>query len=285
MKVLLLGAGGQIGRAIQQQCPVGHCVVPRTHADVDITNPNVLHKALEGQTIDWVVNAAAYTAVDLAEVEQEAARLVNDTAVAALAKATVAEGCRLLHFSTDFVFDGATGTPYEPGSPTNPLSVYGTTKLAGEHHVRRTAHDGIVLRTAWIYAAEGRNFLRTMLRLMQERDEIRVVRDQIGTPTAASSAASAAWSLMTGNAPGGTYHWTDDGVASWYDFAVAIQEEALERGLLRREIPIQPILARDHAARAIRPAFSVLNTDATRMVTALPPRHWRHSLRAVLNEP
>ncbi len=284
MKVLLLGAGGQIGRAIQQQCPAKYSVIPLTHSDVDITNPEALKRSLESHAIDWVVNAAAYTAVDLAEVEQEAARLVNDTAVAALAKATVAAGCRLLHFSTDFVFDGATGTPYQPDSPTNPLSVYGTTKLAGEHHVRREAHDGIVLRTAWIYAAEGRNFLRTMLRLMQERDELKVVRDQIGTPTAASSTASAAWSLMTGNAPGGTYHWTDDGVASWYDFAVAIQEEALERGLLLREIPIQPILASEYAARAIRPAFSVLNTDATRKIAALPPRHWRHSLRAVLNE-
>jgi dTDP-4-dehydrorhamnose reductase len=284
MKVLLLGAGGQVGRAIQQQCPAEHCVISRTHSDVDITNPNVLQKLLEGHALDWVVNAAAYTAVDLAEVEQDAARLVNDTAVAALSKATVAVGCRLLHFSTDFVFDGATGTPYKPDSQTNPLCVYGRTKLAGEHHVRHQTHDGIVLRTAWIYAARGQNFLRAMLRLMQDRDEIKVVRDQIGTPTAATSAAVAAWSLMTGNAPGGIYHWTDDGVASWYDFAVAIQEEALERGLLLREIPIQPISARDYAARAIRPAFSVLNTDSTRQIAALPPRHWRHSLRAVLNE-
>lgn len=284
MKVLLLGAGGQIGRAIQQQCPAEHHVIPRTRSDVDITNPGALHRSLEGHAIDWVVNAAAYTAVDLAEVEGDAARLVNDTAVAVLAKATVAAGCRLLHFSTDFVFDGATGIPYEPDSPTNPLSVYGTTKLAGEHHVQHETHDGIVLRTAWVYAAKGHNFLRTMLRLMQERDELKVVRDQIGTPTAATSAASAAWSLMTGNTPGGVYHWTDDGVASWYDFAVAIQEEALERGLLLREIPIQPIPARDYAAKAIRPAFSVLNTDTTREITTLPPRHWRHSLRAVLNE-
>jgi dTDP-4-dehydrorhamnose reductase len=230
-----------------------------------------------------VVNAAAYTAVDLAEDQPAQAIAVNDTAVGVLASAASAAGCRLLHLSTDFVFDGKSNRAYLPSDPPNPLSVYGASKLGGERHVLGAA-AGIVLRTAWVYAAAGRNFVLTMLRLMRDRETLAVVCDQIGTPTWASGLAAAIWGLIETDAPGGVYHWTDLGVASWYDFAVAIQDEALERGLLSRAVPITPIASAAYPTRARRPAFSVLDSGATRALIQAPARHWRHNLRTLLDE-
>ena len=166
----------------------------------------------------------------------------------------------------------------------NPLSVYGASKLGGERHVLEGPGAGIVLRTAWVYAAAGRNFVLTMLRLMREKEQVSVVCDQIGTPTWAGSIAAAIWGLIEVNAPGGVYHWTDLGVASWYDFAVAIQDEALARGLLSRAVPIMPIPSTAYPTRAQRPAFSVLDTSATRALIPVPARHWRHNLRIMLDE-
>jgi len=157
-------------------------------------------------------------------------------------------------------------------------------KLGGERHVLNGAAAGIVLRTAWVYAAAGRNFALTMLRLMREKEQVSVVCDQIGTPTWAASIAGAIWGLIEAGAPGGVYHWTDLGVASWYDFAVAIQDEALERGLLSRAVPITPIPSTAYPTRAQRPAFSVLATGSTRALIKVPARHWRHNLRIMLDE-
>jgi dTDP-4-dehydrorhamnose reductase len=163
------------------------------------------------------------------------------------------------------------------------LSVYGATKLAGEHHVL-AARSGIVLRTSWVYASVGKNFVLTMLKLMNEREQVSVVCDQVGSPTWAASAAAATWGLIEAAAEGGIYHWTDLGVASWYDFAVAIQEEALARGLLTRAAAVLPIPSAAYPARAKRPSFSVLDTAATRALLNIPTRHWRHNLRKMLDE-
>ena len=179
---------------------------------------------------------AAYTAVDRAEDEPAAARAVNDTAVASLADAAAREGTRVLHLSTDFVFDGKSGRPYRPTDATHPLNVYGATKRAGEHHVLEGGH-GIVMRTSWVYASAGKNFVLTMLKLMKEREQLNVVCDQIGAPTWATSAAAAVWGLIELGPEGGIYHWADLGVASWYDFAVAIQEEALRARITYRALP------------------------------------------------
>jgi dTDP-4-dehydrorhamnose reductase len=157
-------------------------------------------------------------------------------------------------------------------------------KLGGEHQVLKGAGAGIVLRTAWVYAAAGRNFVLTMLRLMREKEQLNVVCDQIGTPTWAAGIAAAIWGLIEAGAPGGVYHWTDLGVASWYDFAVAIQDEALARGLLGRVVPITPIPSAAYPTRARRPAFSVLNTESTRALIKVPALHWRHNLRTMLDE-
>jgi dTDP-4-dehydrorhamnose reductase len=282
VKVLVLG-GGQIARAVAEAASGQHQVVTRTHTDLDIVDEHAVSRTLSEAKADWVVNAAAYTAVDRAEDEPSVARAVNDTAVATLVDRAAHEGSRLLHLSTDFVFDGASGRAYLPSDAANPLGVYGATKLAGEHHVIAD-RTGVVLRTSWVYASAGKNFVLTMLKLMKEREQVSVVCDQIGTPTWAASAAAAIWGLIDAAVDGGVYHWTDLGVASWYDFAIAIQEEALERGLLARAANVLPISTASYPTRAKRPRFSVLDTVATRTIIKNPGRHWRHSLRKMLDE-
>jgi dTDP-4-dehydrorhamnose reductase len=283
MKVLVLG-GGQIASAVRAAVPSQHHAVSRARAELDIVDAQAVKRTMAEIKPDWVVNAAAYTAVDLAEDQSAKAYAVNDAAVSSLARSAVREGSRLLHLSTDFVFDGNTNRAYLTGDQTNPLSVYGASKLGGERHVLDAGAAGIVLRTSWVYAAHGKNFVSTMLRLMREKDRISVVCDQIGAPTWAASAAEAIWGLIDANAPAGIYHWTDLGVASWYDFAVAIQDEAFARGMLSRTVPILPIPSTAYPTRAQRPAFSVLDTASTRTMLKVPATHWRQNLRFMLDE-
>jgi dTDP-4-dehydrorhamnose reductase len=284
MRILVLGGGGQVARAVAASVPANHTVMVQSRQDLDITDESALTAALAGSGVDWIVNGAAYTAVDLAEKEPERARSINDTAVGLLARAAARAGSRVMHLSTDFVFDGKSNRAYLPTDRTKPLSVYGATKLGGEQQVLKYGGDAIVLRTAWVYASTGRNFALTMLRLLREKDEVRVVADQIGTPTWAMSIAQAIWGLIDVSATGGIYHWTDLGVATWYDFATAIQDEALARGLLVRAVPVIPIATSEYPTPAQRPAFSVLNTQSTRALVSAPARHWRHNLRMMLNE-
>lgn len=284
MRVLVLGGGGQVATAVVASAPADHVVTVKTRAELDIGDERPVARALAEIRPQWVINAAAFTAVDLAEDQPAQAVAVNDTAVGALAAAATALNCRLLHLSTDFVFDGKSTRAYLPTDTTNPLNAYGLSKAAGERHVLNGEPAGIVLRTSWVYAASGRNFVLTMLRLMREKERISVVNDQIGTPTWAGSIAAAIWSLIETNVPGGIYHWTDAGVTNWYDFAVAIQEEALARGLLTHAIPIIPISSAEYPARAQRPAFSVLDSESTRALIKAPARHWRHNLRTMLDE-
>jgi dTDP-4-dehydrorhamnose reductase len=281
---LVLGGGGQVARAVIAAAPARHQVIARTRAELDIGDAAAIAGALAETRAEWLVNAAAYTAVDMAEDQPAQAAAVNDTAVGVLAAAASAAGCRLLHLSTDFVFDGNSNRAYLPDDPTNPLSVYGVSKLSGERRVLNGGGDGIVLRTAWVYAATGKNFVLTMLRLMREKEQVSVVCDQIGTPSWAAGIAAAIWGLIEARAPGGIYHWTDLGVASWYDFAVAIQDEALARGLLSRAVPVTPIPTSAYPTRARRPAFSVLDSGSTRSLIKIPGRYWRHNLRTMLDE-
>jgi len=284
VRVLVLGGGGQVASAVVAAAPARHEVAARTRAELDIADERAVARALTQSGAQWIVNGAAYTAVDLAEDQPAQAIAVNDTAVGVLAAAASDAGCRLLHLSTDFVFDGKANRAYLPADQAHPLSVYGVSKLGGERHVLQGAGAGIVLRTAWVYAAAGRNFVLTMLRLMREKEQVSVVCDQIGTPTWAAGIATAIWGLLEADAPGGIYHWTDLGVASWYDFAVAIQDEALARGLLRRAVPIVPIKSAAYPTRARRPAFCVLDSESTRALTRVPARHWRHNLRTMLDD-
>ena len=282
MKVLVLG-GGQVATAVVEAAARDCDIIAYPRAKLDIADGAAVAEALGAIKPNWIINAAAYTAVDRAEDEPTLAQAVNDTAVASLAQGAKRHGGRLLHLSTDFVFDGKSNRAYRPDDTTNPLSVYGSTKLAGESHVLASA-AGIVLRTSWVYASSGKNFVLTMLKLMREREQISVVADQIGSPTWARGLATAIWGLIEAKAAGGVYHWSDLGVASWYDFAVAIQDEALQRGLLTRPAAILPIATAAYPTKATRPGFSLLDTSATRAAIVTPARHWRHNLRTMLDE-
>jgi dTDP-4-dehydrorhamnose reductase len=277
MRVLVAGAGGQLGRALAAVAPIGTTIIAPPEADFDISDEAAITHILESVKADALVNAAAYTAVDRAESDRDRAMLLNGMAPGWLAAAAKAAGARFVHISTDFVFDGESGRPYPPDATPNPIGAYGETKLAGERAVR-AAHEGALLvRTAWVYAAEGANFVRTMLRLMAERDEVRVVSDQVGTPTHAASLARAILGLLARDATG-TFHWTDAGVCSWYDFAVAIQEEAVAARLLPRAVPVVPIRTEDYPTPARRPAMSILDKSSTWALLG-PARHWREELR------
>jgi dTDP-4-dehydrorhamnose reductase len=285
LKVLVTGAQGQVGRAVLHSVPPGVVAVGLTRAQLDIGDEQAVAAYLRSNQPDLIVNTAAYTAVDRAESEPAAAARANTAGPRNLALAARASGARLLHLSTDFVFDGLACTPYPPDAPTNPLSTYGRTKLAGEAAVRSLLADrSVVLRTAWVYAAEGSNFVRTMLRLMATKGSVRVVADQIGTPTSASSLARIIWAVAARPDASGIYHWTDAGAGSWYDFAVAIAEESAVLGLLPADVRVDPIATSDYPTPARRPNYSVLDKRTALAELSVAGLHWRTELRAVLRE-
>jgi len=284
VRVLIVGGGGQVARALLASAPPQLQVHSPARQELDITNPEAIAAVVGRLAPQVIINAAAYTAVDRAESEPEQAWSVNADGPKLLALAALRCGARLLHLSTDFVFDGTASRPYPPDARPNPLSEYGRSKLAGERSVCEVLGErGLVLRTSWVYAAQGRNFMLTMLRLMGAGDPIRVVADQVGTPTAAASVAEAVWTLVRHPQLQGVHHWTDAGVASWYDFAVAIAEEAAILGLLAREPRVVPIATEDYPTPARRPPYSVLEKRSM-MGLNLAPVHWRQRLRGVLRE-
>lgn len=280
MKVLIAGSAGQLGRALQATAPSAAQILAPPEAAFDILDEAGVRSTIEAARPDLVINAAAYTAVDRAEADAEAAEAVNGTAAGTLAAAAAAVGARFAHVSTDFVFDGRAADPIPPDAVPAPLGVYGATKLSGERRVQAAHPAPLIVRTAWVYAAVGNNFVHTMLRLMRERPEVRVVSDQVGTPTHADSLARAIWALDAAGATG-IHHWTDAGVASWYDFAVAIHDEALALGLLERPVPVVPIRTSDYPTPARRPAMSVLDKGSSWAITG-PAAHWRAELRLAL---
>jgi len=281
-RVLITGAGGQLAIELERWAPESAQVVSLGIDRLDIASAAQIDAAFAEVRPEVVFNAAAYTAVDLAEQEAGLADRVNHVAVEALRRACDSFGARLVQVSTDYVFDGLSGRPYLAGDETNPLSVYGRTKRDGEIAALRSP-DSLVVRTAWLYGAHGKNFMRTMVKLMQERDEVRVVADQVGSPTHAAGLARALWALEARGATG-IHHWTDAGVASWYDFAVAIREEAAAIGLGTDRARVTPIRTSDYPTAARRPAMGVLSKDATWAVLGGPAAHWRDGLREVLSE-
>ena len=283
MQVLVTGANGQLGSELARTAPAGLDARFLDRAALDLAADDVEDRvvALAPQLI---LNAAAYTAVDRAESEQELAFRVNASGAGALARAAARLDARMVHVSTDFVFDGSSASPYRPDHAAAPLGVYGASKLEGERSVREALPGAIILRTGWVYSAHGANFVKTMLRLMGSRDRLGVVADQVGTPTWAKGLARAVWELGLGTHNACTLHWSDLGVASWYDFSVAIQEEALARGLLARAVPVDPIRTEDYPTPARRPAYSVLDKTDTLALLACPRQHWRAALRQMLEE-
>jgi dTDP-4-dehydrorhamnose reductase len=281
LKALIVGAGGQLAIELERTAPPEASVTSLGIEVLDIADADATRAAVERLKPDLILNAAAYTAVDRAETEVDLAYAANRDGPANLAAAAVATGAKLVHVSTDFVFGGEAGRPYAPSAATGPLGVYGASKRDGELAVREAAPGAIIVRTAWVYSAGGANFVKTMLRLMDSRDEVRVVADQIGTPTWAADLARAIWGLVAVDAAG-MFHFTNAGVASWYDFAQAIAEEATEAGLLKRKVTVVPIRTVDYPTQARRPAYSVLDCSATWAALGAPPPHWRAALREVI---
>jgi dTDP-4-dehydrorhamnose reductase len=291
VRILLLGGNGQVGRELRRSlAPLGELVVAtRDGVDADVAatfdDSTALAAMVRGSGADVVVNAAAYTAVDKAEAEADAAFRVNSEAPGAIARACARIDALLVHYSTDYVFDGSASRPYREDDATAPLGVYGTSKLAGEDAIRASGARHAILRTAWVYASHGRNFLLTMLRLANERDELRVVADQIGAPTPAAWIADATADLIRrGVAESGTWHLVTSGQVSWHGFASAIMEDAHALGLLERMPTVVPITTAEFPTPARRPAYSVLDTTRLHDDFGIVPPAWRGELRATLRE-
>lgn len=280
MKVLVTGAGGLLGRALRATVPAGVVATALARDALDVSDPAALARALAAHAPDAVINAAAYTAVDRAESEPERADAVNHRAVAALAAACAAGGARLLHVSTDFVFDGARGTPYRPDDAPNPLGAYGASKLAGERALAaQPGLDWLVLRTAWVHAADGQGFVQAILKALREQGRAEVVVDQLGNPTAARSLAGALWRALAVPSVRGLHHFTDAGVASRYDWACAIAEEGARLGLLPASARVLPVASASRPAPpARRPPCGVLDSLASCAALGIERRHWRAGL-------
>jgi dTDP-4-dehydrorhamnose reductase len=278
--VLIAGANGQLGGALQRLAPAWAEVTAIDVEDCDLTDVPMLTARLTVEAPDLILNAAAYTAVDNAESDEGTARAINAGAVAAMVEAMAETGGKVVYVSTDYVFDGTASVPYAPDAPRNPQSAYGRTKAEGEDALRA---EDILVRTAWLYEAGGANFVRTMIRLMKERYELRVVADQVGAPTWATGLAHTLWRLVEKQATG-TFHHCDDGVASWHEFAVAIAEEAYALGLIPRIPAIHAITTADYPTPAKRPAYSLLDCSKTRAFLGDAPVAWRENLRLMLKE-
>jgi dTDP-4-dehydrorhamnose reductase len=280
VKALILGASGQVGRALVHSAPGDWQLIALDRQGCDLADHSTLSLTIRRNRPDLLINAAAYTAVDRAEHEPALVNRINGEAVARMREALADCGGRLVRISTDYVFDGRTTRPYRPTDLAAPLSVYGHSKALGEAAAGSTA---LIIRTSWVYAAYGSNFVQTMLRLVSERESLHIVADQIAAPTAAPGLARTIWALAISNASG-IYHHRDAGLASWYDFAMAIQEEALACGLLDKAIRIIPIATADYPTPARRPAFSLLDDSATRALLGDGYTHWRSRLREILRD-
>lgn len=284
-KIIITGGNGQLGRELQATSPENpdFDVIAFNRSELDICSADDLAK-LHSLAPDIVINASAYTQVDVAESEPDKADAVNHKGIADLANVCRQLDSRLIHISTDFVFDGAKPAPYTPEDTPNPQSAYGRSKLLGEQAI--SAIPGLnyaTIRTSWVYSANGGNFVKTMLRLFAERPSLNVVYDQAGSPTWAKNLARSCWTIAASDATG-IYHCSDSGVTSWYDFAVAIYEEATLLGLLDKPCDIKPILTAGYPTPARRPHYSVLDCSSLEATFDIERHHWRSSLREMLRE-
>ena len=284
MKVLVTGAGGQLATELERTTPHEVRLEALSIEQLCVTDRAQVLETVQAARPDVVINAAAYTAVDKAEEEESLATRINGDGPRHLAEAVAEHSGRLVHVSTDFVFDGKASHPRRPEDITNPLSAYGRSKLAGEIAVREVlGSDALVVRTAWVYAAHGSNFVRTMLRLMSERGEVDVVADQLGSPTWARTLATSIWRMVELDARG-THHLTDAGVASWYDFAVAIRDLGQQNGMLENGISVRPIRTEDYPTPAARPLYGVMDKTDTFNLLGGPTPHWRSALANCIDE-
>ena len=286
MTILVFGGTGQVGRELLTTLAVFGPISAPHRREADLNQTDTLSAIVRRVEPRLIVNAAAYTAVDKAEEEPELAMAVNGIAPAILAQEAKRLGIPIIHYSTDYVFDGQDTAPYLEDAQTSPLGVYGETKLAGENAIRASGAQHLILRTAWVYASHGANFLRTMLRVGAERDELRVVADQIGTPTPAALIADITAQLLRQRTAetSGTWHLTAAGQTSWHGFAEAIFEEAVSAGLLPRAPRVVPITTADYPTPAKRPAYSRLSIEKLQRDFDIVLPEWRPGLQRVIAE-
>ncbi len=287
MNVLLIGAQGQVGQELSLSLSGLGDISCWSRHDINLTCLDDLHAKIIALSPDVIVNAAAYTAVDKAESEVELAYKVNQAAPEQMALAAQSCGATLVHISTDYVFDGLQGVPYVETDATNPQSVYGASKLAGEEAIRAVGGKYAVLRTAWVYGALGKgNFVKTIIRLAKEREILKIVEDQVSTPTWSRDIAQTIARLIPqlNETTYGIYHFTNSGVASWYDLAVATVEEVMELGFELKVKEIQPITTPEYPLPAPRPAYSAMSNVKLRELIGITPPHWRSSLKQMLAE-
>ena len=285
MDILVFGSSGQLAQSLRDKKPINKHLVFVDRDNCDLSDPDQVTFLLEKKKPEIIINAAAYTSVDKAEEEAELAHLINEEAVRRIAIYAREQVAELIHLSTDFVFAGSKTSPYLPGDPTGPLGEYGASKLAGELAALQEAPEAtMIIRTAWVYSEHGNNFVKTMLRLMAEKPKLGVVNDQRGSPTYAGDLAEMIWRICDHDLfTPGIYHWTDKGNITWCDFARAIQEEALDSGLLAKAIPINPITTDDYPTPAARPAYSVLDTSKLGRLVGIAPTPWRQNLKLMLS--
>ncbi|MDH1622345.1 dTDP-4-dehydrorhamnose reductase [Pseudomonas chengduensis] len=289
VKVLITGAAGQVGSELVKLAPAGFDVVCYNSSELDITNAQQVQQIVAEQSPALIINAAAYTAVDKAESDAERAYAVNETGVNNLAQAALALNIPVFHISTDYVFDGTATEPYKETDPVGPTGVYGASKLAGEQALANSGVKHIILRTSWVFGAEGNNFVKTMLRLGKERDTLGVVADQHGCPTSAASIANVLWQLAQkyteeGELPWGIYHFSNAPATTWYGFACEIFKQAVEAGMLEKEPIVNAITTTDYPTPAKRPIWSVLDTKKIQHVINCDNWSWKPELAVVLRE-
>lgn len=282
MKAIVVGAAGQLGTALAHAVPAECAGEFLTHRQLDIRDPDAVHEAIGGSNADMVINVAAYTNVEAAEREPDEAAAVNSRAPEVLAMVCRDTGKRLIHVSTDFVFDGRASEPYDTDAVARPLNAYGRTKLEGEQRVLAALPEACVVRTSWLYG-RGRNFVTAILDKMRRQENVPVVMDQVGAPTWAGSLAPALWRAASVGIRG-IHHWCDSGVASRYDLAVAIAEEACLLGVLDRSATVVPVRSSDYPSAVARPAYAVLSKWQTERELGLQAAHWRSNLRRMLGE-
>lgn len=275
-KILVFGASGQLGACLKSVASLHHSrpITFPPEGSADILNQSSLEKLFEKEQPAFVINCAAYTAVDKAEAEPEIAAAVNCTGAENLAKFCKLSGAILIHISTDFVFEGNRIKLLDEEDLASPVSIYGLTKLHGEQAIAASLKEHYIIRTSWLYSEHGNNFVKTMLKLGAEREELKIIADQIGTPTYAIDLAELIFKIIdTDNKAYGTYHFSNEGVTSWYDFAKAIFE------ISQTQVKVQPILTSEYPAKAMRPAFSVLNKAKVKSVFGFEIPYWRDSLK------
>ena len=287
MKVLVTGANGQLGCCVQDVfCSSSHSVIALSRESLDISSEESVAAAFEKHKPDVVLNTAAFTAVDKAESDPDHAAQVNAVAPGILAKAAKCAGAKLIHISTDYVFDGESSTPYRELDPANPQGVYGRSKLEGELAVQRYCDAFVILRTAWVFSEYGNNFLKTMVRVGAQRNELSVVEDQIGCPTYAVDIAKACLAIIdtfsSGKGKYGIYHYVGDEAVSWFGFASAIFSEAKQQGVLSELPNVKAIASVDYPTPAKRPAYSVMDTTNIAKDFGIAPSNWRKGVERVV---